>query len=166
MPHLCLQASPDHSTCSGCQECSNPYQTTLNTTHKCEGWIKKWDVTSWDQRLEFNWKNLAHGHRAGSTPDGADPSSVAWDMGWLAYMQTKVFPVEGGLQWYGTKNAVPVEGGCFNAPSPPSQHCLSDKPEVFPLDPFKTGLQKYKVTEMQPVYFEAESFQDAKEKVM
>lgn len=46
------------------------------------------------------------------------------------------------------------------------QHCLSDKPEVFPLDPFKTCVQKYKVTEMQPVYFEAESFQDAKEKVM
>ena len=46
------------------------------------------------------------------------------------------------------------------------QHCLSDTPEVRPLDPFKTSLQKYIVTEMQPVYFLAESFQDAKEKLM
>ena len=46
------------------------------------------------------------------------------------------------------------------------QYCLTDKPEVRPLDPFKTGLQEYPITEMQPVYFLAESFQDAKEKVM
>ena len=47
----------------------------------------------------------------------------------------------------------------------PGQYCLTDKPEVRPLDPFKTGLQKYLITEMQPVYFLAESVQDAKEKV-
>ncbi|KAL5475617.1 hypothetical protein EMCRGX_G025452 [Ephydatia muelleri] len=46
------------------------------------------------------------------------------------------------------------------------QYCLSDKPEVRPLDPFKTALQKYPITEMQPVYFLAESFQDAQEKIV
>ena len=46
------------------------------------------------------------------------------------------------------------------------QYCLTDKPEVRPLDPFKTGLQEFPITEMQPVYFLAESFKDAKEKVM
>ena len=35
-----------------------------------------------------------------------------------------------------------------------------------PLDPFKTSLQKYPITEMQPVYFLADSFEDAKKRVM
>ena len=46
------------------------------------------------------------------------------------------------------------------------QYCLSDKPEVLPLDPSKTSVQKYIVTDMQPVYFLAESFADGKEKIM
>nr|CAA76184.1 phenylalanine hydroxylase [Geodia cydonium] len=46
------------------------------------------------------------------------------------------------------------------------QYCLSDKPEVRPLDPFKTSLQTYPITEMQPVYFLANSFEDAKQKLM
>ena len=46
------------------------------------------------------------------------------------------------------------------------QYCLSGKPEVRPLDPFKTALQKYLITEMQPIYFLAESFQDAQEKIV
>ena len=46
------------------------------------------------------------------------------------------------------------------------QYCLSDKPEVRPFDPSKTGLQKFPITEMQPVYFLAESFQGAKEKLV
>ena len=59
----------------------------------------------------------------------------------------------------------------FSSPSSLSpihtpKYCLSDKPEVRPLDPFKTALQKYPITEMQPVYFLAESFQDAQEKIV
>ncbi|KAM9328148.1 phenylalanine-4-hydroxylase [Pholidichthys leucotaenia] len=45
------------------------------------------------------------------------------------------------------------------------QYCLSDKPKVQAFDPEKTCLQKYPITEYQPVYFVAESFEDAKEKV-
>ncbi|XP_068573296.1 phenylalanine-4-hydroxylase [Cebidichthys violaceus] len=45
------------------------------------------------------------------------------------------------------------------------QYCLSDKPKILPFDPAKTSLQKYPITEFQPVYFVAESFEDAKEKV-
>jgi phenylalanine-4-hydroxylase len=37
-------------------------------------------------------------------------------------------------------------------------YCLSDKPKVLPFDPAATALQKYPITEYQPVYFECESF--------
>uniref|UniRef100_A0A4W3IAT0 Phenylalanine-4-hydroxylase n=1 Tax=Callorhinchus milii TaxID=7868 RepID=A0A4W3IAT0_CALMI len=45
------------------------------------------------------------------------------------------------------------------------QYCLSDKPEIYPFDPERTTLHKYPVTNFQPIYFVAESFEDAKEKV-
>ncbi|KAI8080027.1 Biopterin-dependent aromatic amino acid hydroxylase-domain-containing protein [Halteromyces radiatus] len=45
------------------------------------------------------------------------------------------------------------------------EYCLSDKPELRPFDPAKTALQKYPITEYQPVYFVADSFKDAQEKV-
>jgi len=45
------------------------------------------------------------------------------------------------------------------------EYCLSDKPEVRPFDPPKTGIQDYPITEYQPVYYVAESFQDAKDKL-
>jgi phenylalanine-4-hydroxylase len=45
------------------------------------------------------------------------------------------------------------------------EYCLSDKPELRPFEPPKTALQKYPITEFQPVYFVAESFKDAQEKV-
>ncbi|CDQ65014.1 unnamed protein product [Oncorhynchus mykiss] len=45
------------------------------------------------------------------------------------------------------------------------QYSLTDKPKIQPFDPAKTSLQKYPITEFQPVYFVAESFDDAKERV-
>uniref|UniRef100_A0A667ZPH1 Phenylalanine-4-hydroxylase n=1 Tax=Myripristis murdjan TaxID=586833 RepID=A0A667ZPH1_9TELE len=45
------------------------------------------------------------------------------------------------------------------------QYCLTDKPRIMPFDPEKTSMQKYPITEFQPVYFVADSFEDAKEKV-
>ena len=45
------------------------------------------------------------------------------------------------------------------------QYCLSDKPEVRCFEPEKTAEQKYPITEFQPVYYVAESFQDAKDKM-
>ncbi|CAJ0948891.1 unnamed protein product [Ranitomeya imitator] len=45
------------------------------------------------------------------------------------------------------------------------QYCLTEKPELKPFEPEKTALQKYPITEFQPIYFIAESFEDAKEKV-
>ncbi|KAG7225576.1 hypothetical protein INR49_004982 [Caranx melampygus] len=45
------------------------------------------------------------------------------------------------------------------------QYSLTDKPKLLAFDPDKTSLQKYPITEYQPVYFVAESFEDAKEKV-
>jgi phenylalanine-4-hydroxylase len=45
------------------------------------------------------------------------------------------------------------------------QYCLSDKPETRPFEPEKTAVQKYPITMMQPVYYVAESFEDAKNKM-
>ncbi|XP_003746671.1 phenylalanine-4-hydroxylase [Galendromus occidentalis] len=44
-------------------------------------------------------------------------------------------------------------------------YCLSDKPEVRTFDPAATGNQKYPITQYQPVYFVAESFQQAQQKM-
>ncbi|CAK9803520.1 Tyrosine 3-monooxygenase [Anthophora plagiata] len=43
-------------------------------------------------------------------------------------------------------------------------HALSDKCEHRPFEPTTTALQKYQDQEYQPIYFVAESFEDAKEK--
>ncbi|XP_059101383.1 phenylalanine-4-hydroxylase [Peromyscus eremicus] len=45
------------------------------------------------------------------------------------------------------------------------QYCLSEKPKLLPLELEKTASQEYSVTEFQPIYYVAESFNDAKEKV-
>lgn len=45
------------------------------------------------------------------------------------------------------------------------QYCLSGKPKLLPLELEKTAIQEYPVTEFQPLYYVAESFMDAKEKV-
>merc|ERR1712080_212316 len=43
---------------------------------------------------------------------------------------------------------------------------LSGEPEMKPFEPEKTGVQKYPITEHQPVYFVTESFEDAKQKMI
>ena len=43
---------------------------------------------------------------------------------------------------------------------------FTGKPELRAFDPEKTGLQKYPITEHQPVYFVTESFESAKQKMM
>ncbi|XP_063393864.1 protein henna [Cydia fagiglandana] len=46
------------------------------------------------------------------------------------------------------------------------QYCLSGKPELRDFEPEVTGEEKYPITEYQPVYFVANSFEDAKEKMI
>lgn len=46
------------------------------------------------------------------------------------------------------------------------KYSLEDKAEIRPFEPAKTALQKYPITEYQPIYYVAESFEDAKEKMM
>ncbi|XP_034255855.1 protein henna isoform X2 [Thrips palmi] len=46
------------------------------------------------------------------------------------------------------------------------EYAISEKPELRPFDPAKTALQKYPITEYQPIYYVAESFEDAKEKMI
>ncbi|XP_066265265.1 phenylalanine-4-hydroxylase-like isoform X1 [Branchiostoma lanceolatum] len=45
------------------------------------------------------------------------------------------------------------------------QYCLTDKPDIRPFEPEKISVTKYPITEYQPIYFLADSFQDAKEKL-
>jgi len=45
-------------------------------------------------------------------------------------------------------------------------YCLTDKPEHRPFDPFQACKQPYPITTYQPVYYVAESFQDAKNKMV
>ncbi|KAK7601044.1 hypothetical protein V9T40_008485 [Parthenolecanium corni] len=46
------------------------------------------------------------------------------------------------------------------------EYCLSDRPELRPFEPAQTGEQSYPITEYQPVYYVAESFEDAKNKIL
>lgn len=43
-------------------------------------------------------------------------------------------------------------------------HAISDKPEHRPFEPALTAIQPYQDQEYQPIYYVAESFEDAKEK--
>jgi phenylalanine-4-hydroxylase len=45
------------------------------------------------------------------------------------------------------------------------EYCLTDKPELRPFNPAETAIQPYPVTSFQPVYYVAESFEDAKKKL-
>ena len=45
------------------------------------------------------------------------------------------------------------------------QYCLGDKPERRPFEPANTALQEYPITQYQPVYFVANSFESAKTKM-
>uniref|UniRef100_A0A0B7BM57 phenylalanine 4-monooxygenase n=1 Tax=Arion vulgaris TaxID=1028688 RepID=A0A0B7BM57_9EUPU len=45
------------------------------------------------------------------------------------------------------------------------QYCLSDKPTTCPFDPVQTSVQEYPITCFQPVYYVADSFDDAKVKL-
>lgn len=49
-------------------------------------------------------------------------------------------------------------------PSAPTQHSLSDEPEVREFDPDMAAVQPYQDQTYQTVYFISESFADAKEK--
>lgn len=46
------------------------------------------------------------------------------------------------------------------------QYSLSGKPQLKPFDPEVTGDTAYPITEYQPTYFVAESFDDVKDKLM
>jgi len=46
------------------------------------------------------------------------------------------------------------------------EYCLSSEPEIRTFDPVQTALQKYPITQYQPVYYVADSFDDAKDKMI
>jgi len=46
------------------------------------------------------------------------------------------------------------------------QYCLTNEPEVRPFEPAKVTVTEYPITKFQPIYYEAESFQDARDKLV
>nr|XP_020660077.1 phenylalanine-4-hydroxylase [Pogona vitticeps] len=73
------------------------------------------------------------------------------------------FTVEFGLCKEG--NAIKAYGAGLLSSFGELQYCLSEKPTIEPLNLEKTAVQKYLVTEFQPIYYVAESFKDAKQKI-
>jgi phenylalanine-4-hydroxylase len=73
------------------------------------------------------------------------------------------FTVEFGLCRQG--NEIRAYGAGLLSSFGELEYALTDKPEKRPFDPAKTSIQKYIVTEYQPIYFVAESFKDAQQKV-
>ncbi|XP_020660077.2 phenylalanine-4-hydroxylase [Pogona vitticeps] len=73
------------------------------------------------------------------------------------------FTVEFGLCKEG--NAIRAYGAGLLSSFGELQYCLSEKPTIEPLNLEKTAVQKYLVTEFQPIYYVAESFKDAKQKI-
>lgn len=47
-----------------------------------------------------------------------------------------------------------------------AQYCLTDEPELRPLVVAQACVTEYPITRMQPIYYVAESFEDAKEQVL
>ncbi|KAJ6658928.1 hypothetical protein lerEdw1_019565, partial [Lerista edwardsae] len=73
------------------------------------------------------------------------------------------FTVEFGLCKEG--NAIKAYGAGLLSSFGELQYCLSSKPATEPLNLERTSIQKYPVTEFQPIYYVAESFKDAKQKL-
>merc|ERR1711970_230400 len=73
------------------------------------------------------------------------------------------FTVEVGLCRQNDK--IKVFGAALLSSFGELEHAMSNVPELLPFDPAKTGATKYTVTNYQPVYYVAESFEDAKQKM-
>ncbi|MEJ1277138.1 phenylalanine hydroxylase [Cricetulus griseus] len=85
------------------------------------------------------------------------------DRSFAQFSQIYWFTVEFGLCKEG--DSIKAYGAGLLSSFGELQYCLSDKPKLLPLDLEKTASQEYNVTEFQPLYYVAESFNDAKEKV-
>jgi phenylalanine-4-hydroxylase len=73
------------------------------------------------------------------------------------------FTVEFGLCRQG--GAVRAYGAGLLSSFGELEYCLSGAPELRPFDPEVTGVTEYPITEYQPVYYVADSFAAAKDKL-
>ena len=78
------------------------------------------------------------------------------------------FSVEFGLcrekDVYGQRSLKAYGAGCLSSFGE-LEHCMSDKPEIRTWDPLEACKQEYPITTFQPVYYAAESFEDATERM-
>uniref|UniRef100_A0A8D3BKL9 phenylalanine 4-monooxygenase n=1 Tax=Scophthalmus maximus TaxID=52904 RepID=A0A8D3BKL9_SCOMX len=99
----------------------------------------------------------------GHVPLFADPSFAQFSQYIEKLATVYWFTVEFGLCKQGSD--IKAYGAGLLSSFGELQYCLTDKPKLQAFDPDKTSLQKYPITEYQPIYFVAESFEDAKERV-